>query len=151
MPYADVAPVKIPDGLTDEQVALSRRHLPDRLAGRGAVRHPADRHGRGLGRGPVGQFAIRSALMLGAEQVVCIDNVPERLDMARAGGAITIDFDEESVLDRLQDLTAGKGPDKCIDAVGMEAHALRSIDSMIDRVKQSVMIEKRPRRTCCAR
>ena len=61
--------------------------------------------------------------------------------MARAGGAITIDFDEESVLDRLQELTAGKGPEKCIDAVGMEAHALRSLDSMIDRVKQSVMIE----------
>ena len=61
--------------------------------------------------------------------------------MARAGGAITIDFDEESVLDRLQELTAGKGPDKCIDAVGMEAHALRSLDSMIDRVKQAVMIE----------
>ena len=61
--------------------------------------------------------------------------------MARAGGAITIDFDEESVIDRLQELTKGKGPDKCIDAVGMEAHALRSIDSMIDRVKQSVMIE----------
>jgi len=61
--------------------------------------------------------------------------------MARAGGAITIDFDEESVLERLQELTAGKGPEKCIDAVGMEAHALRSLDSMIDRVKQSVMIE----------
>jgi len=73
--------------------------------------------------------------------VIAIDNVPERLDMARAGGAITIDFDEESVLERLQALTAGKGPEKCIDAVGMEAHALRSIDSMIDRVKQSVMIE----------
>jgi len=79
--------------------------------------------------------------MLGAERVIAIDNGPERLDMARAGGAITIDFDEESVLDRLQELTAGKGPEKCIDAVGMEAHALRSLDSMIDRVKQSVMIE----------
>ena len=79
--------------------------------------------------------------MLGAAQVICIDNVVERLDMARAGGAITIDFDEESVLDRLQELTLGKGPDKCIEAVGMEAHALRSIDSMIDRAKQSVMLE----------
>lgn len=79
--------------------------------------------------------------MLGAEQVVCIDNVPERLDMARAGGAITVDFNRESVLDRLQELTAGKGPDKCIDAVGMESHSLRSIDAMIDSVKQSVMIE----------
>ncbi len=93
------------------------------------------------GAGPVGQFAIRSALMLGAEQIIAIDNQPDRLSMADAGGAITINYDEESVLDRLNDLTKGKGPDKCIDAVGMEAHSLRSIDSAIDRVKQAVMIE----------
>ena len=61
------------------------------------------------GAGPVGQFAIRSAIMMGAEQVICIDNVPERLSMARAGGAITINFDEESVLERLKELTRGKG------------------------------------------
>ncbi|HAF94023.1 MAG TPA: glutathione-dependent formaldehyde dehydrogenase, partial [Pseudomonas sp.] len=93
------------------------------------------------GAGPVGQFAIRSAVMMGAEQVICIDNVPERLSMARAGGAITINFDEESVLERLAELTRGKGPEKCIDSVGMEAHAARSIDSMYDRAKQALMME----------
>jgi threonine dehydrogenase-like Zn-dependent dehydrogenase len=93
------------------------------------------------GAGPVGQFTVRSAVILGARQVVCIDNVPERLAMAKAGGAITINFDEESVLDRLAELTAGKGPEKCIDAVGMESHATRSFDSIYDRVKQAVMLE----------
>jgi threonine dehydrogenase-like Zn-dependent dehydrogenase len=93
------------------------------------------------GAGPVGQFAIRSAVLLGAREVVCIDRVPERLEMAKAGGALTINFDHESVLDRLAELTHGKGPDKCIDAVGLEAHATRSIDSVYDRAKQAVMLE----------
>ncbi|WP_410907748.1 zinc-binding dehydrogenase, partial [Priestia sp. SIMBA_032] len=73
------------------------------------------------GAGPVGQMAIRSAVLLGARQVVVIDRVPERLAMAQAGGAITINFDQESVLERLKELTRGKGPEKCIDAVGMES------------------------------
>jgi threonine dehydrogenase-like Zn-dependent dehydrogenase len=73
--------------------------------------------------------------------VVAIDRLPERLSMAKAGGAITINFDEESVLDRLKELTQGKGPEKCIDAVGMEAHTTRSLDSMYDRAKQAVMAE----------
>src|SRR5436305_3503275 len=72
------------------------------------------------GCGPVGQMAIRSAILLGARQVVAIDRVPERLDMAKAAGAITINFDQDSVLERLNELTNGKGPEKCIDAVGME-------------------------------
>jgi threonine dehydrogenase-like Zn-dependent dehydrogenase len=90
------------------------------------LRHRAYRHRRGLGRGPVGQFCIRSAILLGAKQVIAIDNVPERLAMAEAGGAIAINFDEESVLEKLNELTRGKGPEKCIDAVGLEAHATRS-------------------------
>jgi threonine dehydrogenase-like Zn-dependent dehydrogenase len=93
------------------------------------------------GCGPVGQFAIRSAVLLGANQVVAIDNVPERLAMAEAGGATTINFSRESVIERLNDLTHGKGPEKCIDAVGMEAHATATLDSMYDRVKQAVMLE----------
>jgi threonine dehydrogenase-like Zn-dependent dehydrogenase len=93
------------------------------------------------GCGPVGQFCIRSAVLLGARQVVAIDNVAERLSMARAGGATTIDFEEESVVERLNELTAGKGPEKCIDAVGMEAHATATLDSMYDRAKQAVMLE----------
>src|SRR6187397_811803 len=137
VPFADVAPVKVPDGLTDEQVLFLGDIFPTgwQAAAQCDIQ-PTDTVAV-WGAGPVGQFAISSAGMLGAAQVICIDNVPERLDMARAGGAVTIDFDEESVLDRLQELTFGKGPDKCIEAVGMEAHALRSIDSMVDRVKQS--------------
>jgi threonine dehydrogenase-like Zn-dependent dehydrogenase len=93
------------------------------------------------GCGPVGQFCIRSAVLLGARQVIAIDNVPERLSMARAGGATTINFDEESVVELLNELTGGKGPEKCIDAVGMEAHATGSLDSIYDRAKQAVMLE----------
>jgi threonine dehydrogenase-like Zn-dependent dehydrogenase len=86
-------------------------------------------------------MAIRSAILLGAKQVVVIDSVLERLARASAGGAITINFEEERVLDRLKELTAGKGPDKCIDAVGMESSATRSFDAMCDRVKQAVILE----------
>ena len=141
VPYADVAPVKIPEGLSDEQVLFLGDIFP--TGWQAAVQcdiQPTDTVAV-WGAGPVGQFAIRSALLLGAEQIIAIDNQPDRLSMAAAGGAITINYDEESVLDRLNDLTQGKGPDKCVDAVGMEAHSLRSIDSAIDRVKQAVMIE----------
>jgi threonine dehydrogenase-like Zn-dependent dehydrogenase len=85
-------------------------------------------------------MTIRSAILLGAKQVIAIDNVPERLSMARAGGATTINFEEESVVERLDDLTHGKGPEKCIDAVGMEAHATVTLDSAIDKAKQAVMV-----------
>ena len=141
VPYADVAPVKIPERLSDEQVLFLGDIFP--TGWQAAVQcdiQPTDTVAV-WGAGPVGQFAIRSALLLGAEQIIAIDNQPDRLSMAAAGGAITINYDEESVLDRLNDLTQGKGPEKCIDAVGMEAHSLRSIDSAIDRVKQAVMIE----------
>ncbi|MFL6663809.1 MAG: zinc-dependent alcohol dehydrogenase, partial [Rhizobacter sp.] len=141
VPYADVAPVKIPAGLTDEQVLFLGDIFP--TGWQAAVQcdiQPTDTVAV-WGAGPVGQFAIRSALLLGADQVIAIDNVPERLDMAKAGGAVTINFDEESVLDRLKQLTRGKGPEKCIDAVGMEAHTTRSLDSIYDRAKQAVMLE----------
>ncbi|MBA2547270.1 MAG: glutathione-dependent formaldehyde dehydrogenase [Burkholderiaceae bacterium] len=141
VPYADVGPVLIPDGLSDEQVLFLGDIFP--TGWQAAVQcdiQPTDTVAV-WGAGPVGQFAIRSALLLGAQQIVAIDNQPDRLSMAAAGGAITINYDEESVLERLNDLTQGKGPEKCIDAVGMEAHSLRSIDSAIDRVKQAVMIE----------
>jgi threonine dehydrogenase-like Zn-dependent dehydrogenase len=141
VPYADVAPVKIPDGLTDEQVLFLGDIFP---TGWQAVVQcdiqPSDTVAI-WGAGPVGQFAIRSAILLGARQVVCIDHVPERLSMAKAGGALTINFDEESVLERLSELTGGKGPEKCIDAVGMEAHVTRSFDSVYDRAKQALMLE----------
>ena len=141
VPYADVAPVKIPDNLTDEQVLFLGDIFP--TGWQAAVQcdiQPTDTVAV-WGAGPVGQFAIRSAVMLGAEQVVAIDNQPDRLSMAEAAGAIVINYDDDSVLDRLNELTKGRGPEKCIDAVGMEAHSLRSLDSAIDRVKQAVMIE----------
>ncbi|MCR5868619.1 MAG: zinc-dependent alcohol dehydrogenase [Aquincola tertiaricarbonis] len=141
VPYADVTPVKIPNGLTDEQVLFLGDIFPTGWQAAVACDiQPTDTVAV-WGAGPVGQFCIRSAVLLGAKQVVCIDNVPERLAMATAGGAITINFDDESVLERLKELTQGKGPEKCIDAVGMEAHATRSIDSMVDRAKQAVMLE----------
>ena len=141
VPFADKTHVKIPDGLSDEQVLFLGDIFP--TGWQAAVQceiEPTDTVAI-WGAGPVGQMAVRSAILLGAKQVVVIDRVPERLAMARAAGAVTIDFKEESVLDRLKDLTQGKGPEKCIDAVGMESHATRSFDALYDRAKQAVMLE----------
>lgn len=141
VPFADVTPVKVPDSLTDEQVLFLGDIFPTgwQAAAQCEIQ-PTDTVAI-WGAGPVGQFAVRSALLLGAKQVVVIDRVPERLAMARDAGAIPIDFSNESVLDRLKDMTHGKGPDKCIDAVGMESHATRSFDAIYDRAKQAVMLE----------
>jgi threonine dehydrogenase-like Zn-dependent dehydrogenase len=141
VPYADVGPVKVPDGLTDEQVLFLGDILPTGWqAAANCDIEPTDTVVV-WGAGPVGQFCVRSAVLMGAKQVVCIDHVPERLVMAEAGGAIPINFDDEPVLDRLAELTNGKGPEKCIDAVGLEAHTTRSIDSIYDRAKQALMME----------
>jgi threonine dehydrogenase-like Zn-dependent dehydrogenase len=141
VPFADKTHVKIPEGLTDEQVLFLGDIFPTgwQAAAQCDI-EPTDTVAI-WGAGPVGQMAIRSAVLLGAKQVIAIDCVPERLTMARAGGATTIDFKNESVLERLKELTRGKGPEKCIDAVGMESHATRSIDSIYDRAKQAVMLE----------
>jgi len=141
VPYAEVSAVKVPDGLSDEQVLFLGDILPTgwQAAAQCEI-EPTDTVAV-WGAGPVGQFAIRSAVIMGARQVVAIDHVPERLAMAEAGGAIAINFDEESVLERLGELTGGKGPEKCIDAVGLESHVGRSVDSMYDRAKQAVMLE----------
>ena len=141
VPFADTTHIKVPSTLTDEQVLFLGDIFP--TGWQAAVQcdiQPTDTVVV-WGAGPVGQFCVRSAVLLGAKQVVVIDNVPERLSMAEAGGAITINFDNESVLSRLKDLTNGKGPEKCIDAVGLEAHATRSLDSMYDRVKQAMLLE----------
>ncbi|WP_447530246.1 zinc-dependent alcohol dehydrogenase [Vreelandella sp. TE19] len=141
VPFADSTHIKVPSSLTDEQVLFLGDIFP--TGWQAAVQcdiQPTDTVAI-WGAGPVGQFCVRSAVLLGAQQVVVIDNVPERLAMAQAGGAIAINFDQESVLERLQTLTSGKGPEKCIDAVGLEAHATRSLDSAYDRVKQAVMLE----------
>ena len=94
------------------------------------------------GAGPVGQFAILSATIMGAQRVIAIDNVAERLAMAEQLGASPLNFDAVNVVEALNELTNGKGPDKCIDAVGLEAHATASLDSVYDRIKQAVMLEK---------
>ena len=141
VPYADKTHVKIPDGLTDEQVLFLGDIFPTGWQAAVQCDIEATDTVAIWGAGPVGQMAIRSAVLLGAKQVISIDCVPERLSMARAGGAVTIDFKEESVLERLKELTGGKGPEKCIDAVGMESHATRSLDAMYDRAKQAVMLE----------
>jgi threonine dehydrogenase-like Zn-dependent dehydrogenase len=141
VPFADKTHIKVPENLSDEQVLFLGDIFP--TGWQAAVQadiQPTDTVAI-WGAGPVGQMTIRSALLLGAKQVVCIDSVPERLEMARAGGATTIDNSEESVVERLNELTGGKGPEKCIDAVGMEAHSPRALEHAYDRVKQAVMLE----------
>ena len=140
VPFADRTHVKVPSHLSDEQVLFLGDIFP--TGWQATVQcdiQPTDTVAI-WGAGPVGQMTIRSAVLLGARQVICIDRVPERLAMAEAGGAVTINFDEESVLERIEELTHGKGPEKCIDAVGMEAHGTATLDSMLDRAKQAVML-----------
>jgi threonine dehydrogenase-like Zn-dependent dehydrogenase len=142
VPFADTTHIKIPDGIPDEKVLFLGDIFP--TGWQAAVQcdiEPTDTVAI-WGCGPVGQMAIRSAILLGAKQVIAIDRLPERLSMAEAGGAIAINFDEESVVERLNDLTGGKGPEKCIDAVGMEAHVMLSQpDTIMDRAKQLFMLE----------
>ena len=141
VPFADRTHIKIPDGLTDEQVLFLGDIFPTGWQAAAQCDIQPDDTVAIWGCGPVGQMTIRSAILLGAKQVIAIDRVPERLSMAKAGGAITINFEEESVVERLNELTGGKGPEKCIDAVGMEAHATATLDSMYDRAKQALMLE----------
>lgn len=142
VPFADATHIKVPDGIPDEKVLFLGDIFP--TGWQAAVQcdiRPTDTVAI-WGCGPVGQMAIRSAVLLGAKQVVAIDHLPERLEMAEAGGAITINFDEESVVERLNELTGGEGPEKCIDAVGMEAHVSPSMpDTVYDRAKQMLGAE----------
>ena len=141
VPYADVGPIKIPDGLTDEQVLFLSDIFPTGyMAAENCDIQPGDTIAV-WGCGPVGQFAIKSAFLLGAERVVGIDRIPERLRMARdQGGAETLNYEEVDVYDSLIEMTGGLGPDACIDAVGMEAHAAGLV-GVYDRVKQAAMME----------
>ncbi|OZI80027.1 zinc-dependent alcohol dehydrogenase [Bordetella genomosp. 2] len=141
VPYADTTHIRVPDSLSDEQALFLGDIVPTGWqAARQCDIQPSDTVAV-WGAGPVGQMAVRSALLQGARQVVCIDRVPERLRMAREAGAEVIDFERQSVLEMLADLTAGKGPEKCIDAVGMESHATRTFDALYDRAKQAVGAE----------
>ncbi len=141
VPFADTTHIKVPEGLTDEQVLFLSDILPTgwQAAAQCDI-EPTDTVAV-WGCGPVGQMTIRSAILLGAKQVIAIDRLPERLSMAKAAGAITINFEDESVVERLNEITHGKGPEKCIDAVGLEAHATATLDSLYDKAKQAVMLE----------
>jgi threonine dehydrogenase-like Zn-dependent dehydrogenase len=135
VPYADVGPIKVPEGLSDDQVLFLSDIFP---TGYMAAEFCDIKAGDTIaiwGCGPVGQFAIRSAFMLGAERVLAIDTVPERLSLARDAGAETIDFMQVDVYDRVMELTKGRGADACIDAVGTEPDATASVDSFVDRIK----------------
>jgi threonine dehydrogenase-like Zn-dependent dehydrogenase len=141
VPFADVAPVKVPRGLTDEQVLFLGDIFPTGwMAAVNCDIEPTDTVAV-WGCGPVAQFCIKSAFMLGAQRVIAIDRVPERLAMARASGAETIDFGQENVIERLKEMTRGRGPEKCIDAVGAEAHGGGSWDALYDKAKAAVMLE----------
>ncbi|HEV7276805.1 MAG TPA: zinc-dependent alcohol dehydrogenase [Devosiaceae bacterium] len=141
VPFADKTHIKVPSTLSDEQLLFLSDILP--TGWQAAVQceiEPTDIVAI-WGCGPVGQMAIRSAILLGAKQVIAIDRVPDRLVMAEAGGATVLNFEEENTVVRLNEMTNGKGPDKCIDAVGLEAHATASLDSIYDKAKQAVALE----------
>ncbi|KQO99339.1 alcohol dehydrogenase [Methylobacterium sp. Leaf92] len=142
VPFADATAQKVPDGIPDEKLLFLSDIFP--TGWQAAVQadiQPTDTVAI-WGCGPVGQMTIRSAVLLGAEQVVAIDHLPERLEMAEAGGAITINFDEESVVERLNELTGGEGPEKCIDCIGMESHVSPTMpDTIYDRAKQIFLAE----------
>jgi threonine dehydrogenase-like Zn-dependent dehydrogenase len=143
VPFADVGALKIPEGLDDEQVLFLSDIFPTGYMGADMCNiQPGDTIAV-WGCGPVGQFAIASALLLGAERVIAIDRFPERLDMARtkAGAEVVINYEQESVYDRLMELTGGRGPDACIDAVGLEAHGGHGLLHAYDRAKQALMLE----------
>ncbi len=142
VPFADVGPLKIPDGLSDEQVLFLSDVLP---TGYMAAENCDIKPGYVVavwGCGPVGQFAILSAFLLGAERVIAIDRFPERLRLAKEQlHAEVINYEENPhVIETLKDLTGGRGPDACIDAVGMEAHGT-GVQWLYDRAKQAARLE----------
>lgn len=141
VPFADVGPIKIENGFTDEQVLFLSDIFPTGyMAAEACDIQPGDTIAV-WGCGPVGLFAIKSAFLLGAERVIAIDRFPERLTMAREkGGAITLNYKDVDVLDSLREMTGGRGPDSCIDSVGMEAHG-HSAMYAYDRAKQALMLE----------
>jgi threonine dehydrogenase-like Zn-dependent dehydrogenase len=142
VPFADVGPLKVPEELSDDQVLFLSDILPTGYMGAEMCGIKPGDTVAVWGCGPVGQFAIASAYLLGAERVIGIDRFRYRLDMARQNaGAITINYEEvDSVPDVLKDLTAGRGPDHCIDAVGMEGHS-HGLFYMHDRVKQMMRMQ----------
>lgn len=142
VPFADVGPLKVPEGLTDEQVLFLSDIFPTGYMGAEMCDIQPGSIIAVWGAGPVGQFAIASARMLGAERVIAIDRFGYRLQMAteKAGATDVINYEAEDVYDALMTMTAGRGPDGCIDAVGLEAHGHGPMFA-IDRVKQTLKIQ----------
>jgi len=142
VPFADVGPLKVPATLTDEQVLFLSDILPTGYMGADYCDIKAGHVIAVWGAGPVGQFAAKSASLLGAERVIVIDRFPYRLRMAmeKAGATHTINYEETDVHDELMALTGGRGPDGCIDAVGLEAHG-HGPTYMFDRAKQALNLE----------
>jgi threonine dehydrogenase-like Zn-dependent dehydrogenase len=155
VPFADVGPVKVDSGLTDEQVLFLSDILPTGYMGAEMCEIAPGDVVAVWGAGPVGQFAMDSARLLGAEQVIAIDREPYRLEMAARAGHVPLNYSQVDVRSELLELTGGRGPDKCIDAVGMEAtHGSLPVDAL-DRAKQATKAETdRPHAlreaiTCC--
>ncbi len=139
VPYADIGPIKVPDGIPDEQVLFLSDIFP---TGYMAAENCGIEAGDTVavwGCGPVAQFAIQSAWMLGAGRVIAIDRVENRLELARTKGrAETINFENENVRERLLEMTAGRGPDRCIDAVGAEAHSAGTVREFVDDAREAM-------------
>ena len=140
VPFADVGPYKVPEGLRDDQVLFLTDIFPTGYqAAENCNIQPGDTVAV-WGCGPVGLFAIQSAYMLGAERVIAIDRYPERLQMAQQfGGAEVINYEQVDVGSTLKEMTGGRGPDSCIDAVGMEAHGM-TLDNIYDKGMQMARI-----------
>jgi threonine dehydrogenase-like Zn-dependent dehydrogenase len=140
VPYADAGPFKIPDSVTDEQALFLTDIFPTGyMAAENCNIQPGDVVAV-WGAGPVGQFAIRSAFLFGASRVIAMDNVPSRLELAKKSGAEPLNFDEGDVLEKIKQMTVGRGPDSCIDAVGLEAHGTTA-DAIYDYAKSAVFLE----------
>jgi threonine dehydrogenase-like Zn-dependent dehydrogenase len=140
VPFADVGPIKVPDSLSDEQALFLSDIFPTGYMAAEFCNIQKDDTIAVWGCGPVGQFAVRSAFLLGAGRVLAIDTVPERLALARQAGAETLDFMKEDIYERIQELTHGRGADACIDAVGTEPAPMSSLGSVVDRVKVALFM-----------
>jgi threonine dehydrogenase-like Zn-dependent dehydrogenase len=137
VPYSDVGPIVVPDGLEDEEVLFLSDILPTGwMAAVNCDIEPGDTVAV-WGSGPVGLFAIQSAFVLGAHRVIAIDHHPHRLELAKKLGAEVVNYEEVRVHEALAEMTGGIGPDACIDAVGLESHGM-SIDNVVDSVKAKI-------------